>query len=346
MPSEGQSATVSATLETAVQEANHARYRPGQTAGHYESFFLRANHPQRPLAFWIRYTVFSPDGRPEDAIGELWAVYFDGETAGHVAAKSEVSLAACSFGASAFGVRVADAVLRPGGAQGRAASAGHAISWDMTFGGSAPPLFLLPLEFYAPEIPRAKSLVPLPMAVFHGTLEVDGRPIEVSGWTGSQNHNWGPRHTDHYAWGQVAGFDTHPESFLEIATARFRVGDSWTPFATPLVLRHRGQEFPLNAPAQAAVAKAAFGYFHWDFASETDAIAIAGTVRAPKAAFVGLTYYNPPGGEKHCLNTKIAYCELHLTHKHTGETEVLSTRNRAAFEILTDDRDHGVPISV
>jgi hypothetical protein len=41
---------------------------------------------------------------------------------------------------------------------------------------------------------------------------------------GSQNHNWGSRHTDHYAWGQVAGFDDDPDAFLELSTARVRVG--------------------------------------------------------------------------------------------------------------------------
>jgi hypothetical protein len=56
---------------------------------------------------------------------------------------------------------------------------------------------------------------------------------------------------------------------------------------------------------------------------------------------------NPPGGVKHCLNTKLAACELTLTHKRTDQTsaaETLTTRHRAAFEILTDDCDHGVPV--
>jgi hypothetical protein len=47
-------------LETYRQQANWTRYQPGQSAGHYESFFQRANHPIRPMAFWIRYTIFSP----------------------------------------------------------------------------------------------------------------------------------------------------------------------------------------------------------------------------------------------------------------------------------------------
>ena len=68
------------TAESAwITRANKTVHQPGQTTGHYESFFLRANHPSLPLAFWIRYTIFSPQGQPEKAIGELWAVYFDGE---------------------------------------------------------------------------------------------------------------------------------------------------------------------------------------------------------------------------------------------------------------------------
>jgi hypothetical protein len=49
---------------------NFAQYRPGGAPGHYESWYLRANHPSRPLAFWIRYTIFSPAGRPADAVGQ------------------------------------------------------------------------------------------------------------------------------------------------------------------------------------------------------------------------------------------------------------------------------------
>jgi hypothetical protein len=47
-------------LEIARQQVNWTRYQPGQATGHYESFFQRANHPTRPMAFWIRYTIFSP----------------------------------------------------------------------------------------------------------------------------------------------------------------------------------------------------------------------------------------------------------------------------------------------
>jgi hypothetical protein len=51
-------------LETFKKQINWTRYH-NQLRGHYESFFQRANHPTRPLAFWIRYTIFSPTGHPD-----------------------------------------------------------------------------------------------------------------------------------------------------------------------------------------------------------------------------------------------------------------------------------------
>jgi hypothetical protein len=333
-------------LQLARQQVNFARYRAGQVDGHYESFFQRANHPSRPLAFWIRYTVFSPKGRPQDALGELWAIYFDGESGQHVAVKNEFALMQCHFDPDKFSVEVADAWLKPGRLEGAVVSNGGSIAWDLSFRGEADPLFMFPLRMYKTKLPSAKSLVSLPMATYEGSLAVNGQKIEVTDWVGSQNHNWGRKHTDHYAWGQVAGFDTHPDSFLEVASVQLKFGPVWTPLLTPLVLRHQGEEFALNSPIQFLRAKASFDYFTWNFRSDNQAVRIEGKISAPREAFVGLTYYNPPGGNKHCLNTKIASCELKLTRKPNGKPETLSTQSRAAFEILTDDSRHGVEMRV
>jgi hypothetical protein len=74
-------------------------------------------------------------------------------------------------------------------------------------------------------------------------------------------------------------------------------------------------------------------------------VEIEGQISAPGQAFIGLKYNNPPGGYKYCLNTKVAACKLQLKDKLTGQTEVLETNHRVAFEILTDDPSHGIPIS-
>ena len=345
---------VSLDRQTAEQTANHARFRPGERAGHYESWFQRANHPTRPLAFWIRYTIFSPADRPGDAVGELWAIVFDGETGQHVAVKREVPIANTSFGRDTFHVRIGDrdaaelgGERATGALRGAVTGADHRIAWDLRYRGDEPPLLLFPLTFYEAPLPKAKALVGVPGAVYEGTIDVDGRTLDVGGWVGSQNHNWGSKHTDRYAWGQVSGFDDHPRSFLELGTAQLKLGPIWTPNLTPLVLRHQGREHALNGPGQIVRARASVEYFDWRFASETRAVRIEGRIFADREDFVGLSYNNPPGGAKHCLNSKIATCDLTVTYKsgtRAGQVDRLRSTRRAAFEILTDDREHGVAI--
>lgn len=331
-------------LSTARRTANHARYVPGQRKGHYESFFLRANHPSRPLALWIRYAMTSPEGRPDFARGELWAIVFNGETGEHVAVKREVPMAQALFDRGALRVIMGGAELNDRELRGESYSGGHVITWELAYEGEADPLFLQPIPLYTAPLPKAKSLVSVPFATFKGTITVDGNPISVEGWPGSQNHNWGQKHTDHYAWGQVAGFDDHPASFLEVATARLRFGPLWTPRLTPMVLRHDGEEHALNTIGQAVKAHGSFEYFTWSFRSRGDDISVEGTIEASARDFVGLSYANPPGGFKHCLNSKIAGCSLVVQRR--GREERLTSRCRAAFEILTDDRSHGIPIAV
>jgi hypothetical protein len=330
---------------TDASQVNWTQYEPGQAKGHYESFYLRGNDPGRPLAFWLRYTIFAPAGRPADALGELWAIVFDGETGRHTSAKVEVPFASCVFSRTSFDVRVAGATLDGSGLRGRAGE----IGWDLTYEGTEPPLYLLQPRLYKSGFPPAKSLVSMPLARFTGRLTVGDREITVAGWPGSQNHNWGSRHTDRYAFGQVAGFDNAPESFLEVATARNRIGPLWMPAATPLVLRHRGRQLALTSLGTAIRARADGPGFRasgagaigpaatsWTFASGAGPVRVTGRIEAPADAFVLLEYPNPPGGVKFCLNTKLAACEIEVTDRATGERDVLRSAHGALYEVLDD----------
>lgn len=322
---------------------NRARFAVGDAGGHYESFFVRANHPTEPRAFWIRYTIFSPKGRPRDAIGELWAIVFDGRTNAHVVCKKEFPIALASFARDRFEVKVGEAMLDGRSLVGSVAGDESEIAWNLRYTGVDRPLLLLPRWMYEAPLPRAKALVGAPNATFEGTLTVNGETLDVGRWRGSQNHNWGSKHTDEYAWGQVCGFDDAPDSFLEVATARLKIGPVWTPPMTPIVLRHRGEEFPSSTLRHAVRAHGEFRFFDWRFSSATRELEVEGEISAPKESFVGLRYYNPPGGTKHCLNSKLARCTIRL-RRRDGRTETLTSSHRAAFELLTDARDHGVPM--
>lgn len=329
--------------------ANHARFRPGARVGHYESWFQRANHPTRPLAFWIRYTIFSPAGRPEDAVAELWAVFFDGETGDHTAVKQELPIAEGRFATDGFVVSIGEAELSgeggSGALRGEVTTSEHRVGWDLRYRGEDRPLLLFPAALYRTPLPKAKALVGVPGAVYEGAITVDGRTIDVGGWVGSQNHNWGSKHTDHYAWGQVCGFDGATESFLEVGCGKLKLGPVWTPYLTPLVLRHRGREVAVNGLVEIVRTRASIAYFElrFDTGGETG-VRFEGRIYADAGDFVGLAYNNPPGGVKHCLNSKIASCELMVCDAGTGEVERLRATRRAALEILTDDRGHGVAI--
>lgn len=322
---------------------NGARWLATDPSGHYESWFCRANHPARPLAFWIRYTIFSPKGRPSDAIGELWAVYFDGEAGAITSVKREHTIAACSFAKSELDVRIAGARLDAEALEGDASSGGHSIAWSLRYTSPSPPLLLLDKRLYAAPLPKAKVLVGSPHAVYTGVLRVDGVEHAIDGWVGSQNHNWGAKHTDRYAWGQVAGFDDAPEAFLEVATAQLKLGPLTTPALTVLVLRLDGEELAFNRITHALRARGDYRFFHWRFATGDRATRIEGWIAAADRDFVGLPYYDPPGGTKTCLNSKIARCEL-TVRRRGRPTRTLRTEHRAAFEILTNASDHGVPM--
>lgn len=326
-------------------EWNASRRPADPSRGFYESYFQRANHPTRPLAFWIRYTAFSPRGRPQDAVGELWAIVFDGESGRTTAVKESVPLAESRFSSTHLEARIGDASLNRDALEGRASSSSSTIAWSLRYAGEEAPLLLLPEALYGRGFPKAKALVGTPNASYSGTLTVDGDEIAVEDWRGSQNHNWGTQHTDSYAWAQVAGFDGVPDAFLECSTAQVRLGPFWSPRLTLVVLRDEGEEIALNGLWQSVRATGRRDGFAWTIDTRTPRVRISGRVQAPPESFVGLRYANPPGGEKTCLNTKLARAEI-VVERPGRAPRRLVTEHRAAFEILTDRRDHGIPIVV
>lgn len=324
---------------TAPPDVHRCRFDPGSGAGHYESYFLRANHPQRALAFWIRYTFFSPKGSAGDAVGEVWAVVFDGERDRIHARRDSFPMRDCAIG-SGLALLIGSSTLCE---QRLAGSAGD-IAWTLDYASPQPPLFLLPPSFYTRALPRAKALVGAPGALFSGTLQAGADTLDIDQWRGSQNHNWGSRHTDSYAWGQVAGFDEAPDVFLECTTARLKLGPVWTPSMTLVVLRVGAAEYRINSLLQAVRTRARFAFFEWEIEAHDAGVRITVGIHAPPSAFVALGYANPPGGMKTCLNSKLASCTVTLQRR--GEKAVTySTRHRAAFEILTERGDHGVPLA-
>jgi hypothetical protein len=319
--------------------------RSPHAGGHYESFFQRANHPSRPLAFWIRYTLLVPAGDADSAVGEVWATFFDGERAQVTAVKERRRLVECELSSERLGLRIGGSSLEEGSLRGTINHGTHRIGWALDYEAPEPPLLLLPARYYEGGFPKAKSLVAAPRARFAGALEVDGRSIDVGGWIGSHNHNWGERHTERYAWGQVAEFDGGEDAFLECASARVRLGPLLSPFMTVVVLRLDGEEHRLNGLWTAARARAHVAALTWRFRTAAHGVRIEAHIHAPASAFVGLGYDDPPGGRKLCLNSKLASCELRVERDGQPPRELRSAHG-CAFELLGFPAHPDIPLAL
>lgn len=313
---------------------NACQFVRGRPRPHYESYFVRANHPTEARAFWLRYTIFSPRGRPEETVGELWAIAFDERRGAPVFAKTVVPFEKCAFACRGLDVRVGAARLDERLARGEAGSGDRTIAWDLEIEPrDERPILLLPPFLYEAPVPRAKSIAPIPFARFRGSIRAGGHTIGVDGWMGSQNHNWGSAHTDSYAWGQVVGFDEAPDVFWECATARYRVGRFWTPPLTTAVLRLDGETLAFNTVRHAVTATASVEGTRWTLVTGHDGLRARATFEAAPGAFVELAYDNPPGGTKTCHNSKIASCELEVWRRGKPPLRLV-TKSRAAFEML------------
>ncbi|HEU0033880.1 MAG TPA: hypothetical protein VFQ53_24800 [Kofleriaceae bacterium] len=326
---------------------NGSRYDASSSEGHYESWFLRANDAGG-RAFWIRYTIFAPKHGPRDAVGELWAIVFDrarDDDRRVVPAKQVHAMTECSFARDRLAVTIGAAKLDATTLVGSASANGHTIAWDLQYGGGGPPLLLLPERLYTMKLPRAKALVNRPLATFSGTITVDGEPLTIDSWVGSQNHNWGSRHTDRYAWGQVAGFDERPDAFLECSTARLKLGPVMTPPMSPVVLRLGDEVLGYNGLTRAARALGAYAPYQWHIeTTDRQHGTLDIRIHADPADFVALRYANPPGGTKICLNSKVARCELTL--RRPDKLPLVLHSSRAAFEIVDDTAPPGITPAV
>jgi hypothetical protein len=237
-------------------------------AAGYESFYLRACHPDGGFGVWIRYTVHRRPGRAPS--GSLWFTLF--EESGPTATKLTVP-----DPVAGEWIRIAGARLGPGSATGRANDA----EWDLRFTG-ADPLCHLPLGLlYRTPLPRTKPISVHPVARFDGALRVAGREIPVSGWPGMVGHNWGTQHAERWIWLHGLGFTGMGEStWLDLTFGRIRVGGRTTPWLANGAISMSGERIRLGGLGRASRPRVAESADRLEFAVSGRDIVVAGTARA------------------------------------------------------------------
>jgi hypothetical protein len=311
-------------------------------APYYESRYIRANHPERPQALWLRETLLLPTAG--DPVADVWVMVFDPEGQGNKALKEPYPIDAAAYEYDNWTARIGATSIDDRSARGVVTGGNRSARWDLRITpGSDHEVKLLTDRAYKARIPTAKTTVRHPLAQFDGQVELDDARLVLDGWTGSVNHNWGTRHTPAYAFGQVCGFDEAPDSSLEIVTARAAVGPVLTPAATLFVFRHAGQEFAVRSILGSLHTHGRYRPFSWSFGARVGDQMIEGEMVVDNSDVIGLTYTDTDGGSRYCYNSAIATCRMQVAGKAFERGELLATR-RAMFEILTDKPHGEVPL--
>jgi hypothetical protein len=308
-----------------------------RTAAHYESFFLKACHPDGGLAVWIRYTVHQ---RPNAAAkGFLWFTLFDA-TAGVAASKIEhpnPTALADTY------VRIGDSSFGPGHVSGVAASPQLEASWDLRFEGDESPLWHLPRWAYKARLPKTKLLSPHPHVVFTGQIRAGGRSIEIEKWPGTVGHNWGSEHARRAIWIHGSNFKDHEDAWLDLALGRVRLGAMTTPWIANGELSLDGQRHRLGGIGRVRGTKVDEAVEECRFVLPGDDVRLTGSVEAPRRNFVAWIYAQPKWGERQTINCSIADLRLEVTRPQRAPLNLELSRG-AAYELQMEERHPEIPV--
>jgi hypothetical protein len=310
-------------------------------AGHYESFYVKACRPGGGKGVWIRHTVHKRPGAEPD--GSIWFCLFDREAEGPRATKVTVPAAQLEAPAGEW-IRVADAVIGPGRAEGSIVTAALTASWSFTFAGDAEPCKYLPIDWlYKAPLPKTKFLAPFPDARFAGGLEVDGEAYELSGWPGMIGHNWGTEHAERWVWLEGTGFAGAPDTYFDAGAARVRLGSRVSPWIPSGILSLDGVAHRLGGLGAIRSARIEEHPSVCSFTLPGKGVVVHGRVSAPEKDFVGWVYADPEGPEHNTVNCSVA--DLELTVERPGRPpRMLTLEGGGAYELGMRETDHGIPI--
>lgn len=296
--------------------AHAAPRAPQATTGLYESYFLRANHPTRPLALWAKVTALKPTA--STGLQESWFVYFDGENNRVFADKRTEPLAPtfATASESALSLSVCEAawtVAAQGSARGRME---HAV-WDLRF-ERLPGALGEPRSFYPPKLltgsfPRAKGVTPLPALTMSGTVDVFGARVDLDGWYGALGHNWGREHPRRHAWAQCffpanAGA---PAAWVEGITGSVKLaGPLSSPQLSTMIVQRGDESYRFDRVFERWRQRSLIeeGRYTLEVTSD-DGRALLEVERAGRPV-VCLGYRDPTGMLGFCINTKLARTRL------------------------------------
>ena len=319
------------------EPADNALRFHGQS-GHVESYFLRANDPNRPRAFWLKQCVLAPLSGP--ALAESWFIWFDGEQRRTIAQRVQQPFSEVSFSGDDVNSKAITLDLRGKACGSLDAPEGTArfdVSWKPVDSPMAAPLSILPWKLLrAGPFPKSKLLTPSPALNFSGSLTLPGETVNVDGWLGMQGHNWGVEHTFEYAWGQCVFPEA--DAMLEGFSARVKVGGRTTPRLSGLVVRRGARSYRFDRIFDGWRQRATVDDDRWTLSLRSDDGDVTLAMDARNQPMVCLGYDNPNGERSYCFNSKLAAVEA-TVRPSDGASFTLKSAHGGALEFLRRQAD-------
>ena len=310
-------------------------------AGHYESFYIKACEPGGGRGIWIRHTVHKRPGAEPNA--SIWFVFFDRGAAGPRATKVTVPASELSTPPGSW-IRVGDAEIAPGAAEGSVDTDAVSAAWSLTFATDAEPCKYLPADWlYEAPLPKTKFVAPVPLTHFDGRLEIDEESIEFTAWPGMIGHNWGSEHAERWVWLEGTGFADSPGTYFDAGAARVKLGSRTSPWIPSGVLMLEGEPHRLGGLGAIRSASIEESPAACSFVLPGKDIVVRGRVSAPQKDFVGWVYADPKGPEHNTVNCSVADLELTVERPGLPKRE-LTLAAGAAYELGMRETDHGIPI--
>jgi len=303
------------------------------TAGHYESYFVKAHHPTEPKAFWLRHTVHQRPGEAQTA--SLWLTLFDDDAHPKVTAGKQ-TFAGARVPEHGY-IAIGDATLSRHGGSGRLESPTLAADWDFTVRGAEPEQRHLPAPWmYHAPLPRTKSGTPHPGVHFSGRMG----PFDLTCWRGLISHNWGSEHAERWIWMHSA----LTGGWLELVLGRIKIGRWTTPWIANGALQLDGRRHRLGGPGRARATKVDETPTGARFVvTGEEGLRVEGEVRAAAERFVTWRYADPDGPEHHSAHSSLADLRVQVRRNPAANVEFVLPMT-ASYELGMHETDHGLEV--
>ncbi len=303
----------------------------------YESYYLRAAHPDEPIAVWIRYTVQKPKG--QDPKASLWFTLFDESAGRPFAEKLTVDRNQLSQ-PNAGWIEIADSTFGSSRIEGSSGGA----SWSIRVGEAARPLeHLSPSWLYRAPLPKTKPESPVPFARLSGEVTVGDRTYVLDHWPGMLGHNWGAEHAWTWIWLSGAGFREDPEAWIDVVMGRVKVAGRITPWVANGAISTEGERHRLGGMLRRGVsADSEPGRARLVLPGQGGVEAVVETT-AKREITAAWNYSGPDGHLHDVLNSSMAELEVAFTDD-SGTVHTLTTNHGGTYELGLPERQEWLEV--